>query len=460
MPYASIIIPTHDRAETLPYSLRSALGQTVHDIEIVIVGDGCTAEVRAVAEGFANADSRVRFLDLPKAPMRGAENRHQAVLSAQSPRIFYNDDDDILLSHHVEVLGAALDDVDVVDTPPVSINLDGAISLGIHNSASAAVSAMLQQETHKGVFDTHLAHTKSAYQTGDGAWIKASDRRVVLHMLKHFGANPSIKWKTVQRATALSFHGMCRAGMRGSDRASELRNWEKQILDGPDFERRARGEGSYVFHGARLIHALIPEGAGAPPPFLSILADQNFPETQLTTAQRAPVEAIYTMRRGERPDRQAAQAAFDDLLEARLAPEFPTGSITDLFLRHFAREDILDFLTACRLRPAVCLGRLHLDAHTLGSAAGDDMSEIRAAMEECLPGPRFFFGASVASALSHMGRTEAAWDWAEEILPEAPNSFTEYGYWMLREKLALALGHEEAVSASRQRMRELSERMT
>ncbi|MFK5219894.1 glycosyltransferase, partial [Lactococcus cremoris] len=37
--YASIVIPTHDRAETLAISVESALRQTEERIEVVIVGD-------------------------------------------------------------------------------------------------------------------------------------------------------------------------------------------------------------------------------------------------------------------------------------------------------------------------------------------------------------------------------------------------------------------------------------
>src|SRR5262245_49821665 len=103
-PLASIIIPTHDRAVTLPLSIQSALDQTVRDIEVVVVGDGCTDECRKVAHEFTARDGRVVFRDLPKAPLRGVANRDLAVREARGSFIFYNDDDDLLLPHHVSVL--------------------------------------------------------------------------------------------------------------------------------------------------------------------------------------------------------------------------------------------------------------------------------------------------------------------------------------------------------------------
>ena len=59
-PYASVIIPTHDRAATLPIAVASVQRQTVSNIEILIVGYGPTSDVVAAAAALTRADSRVR----------------------------------------------------------------------------------------------------------------------------------------------------------------------------------------------------------------------------------------------------------------------------------------------------------------------------------------------------------------------------------------------------------------
>ncbi|MBI2213851.1 MAG: glycosyltransferase family 2 protein [Acidobacteria bacterium] len=196
-PYGSIVIPTHDRDTTLALAVRSAPSQSVRDVEVIIAGDGCTPAVRAVALELAREDRRVRFLDLPKAPLRGGANRDVAVRSAAASRIFYNDDDDLLLPHHVELLGEALNDADVVDTPVVSVCTEGRVAIGLHDSGHPVQRRLLVEERFKGVFDTHLAHWKRTYTDRAGAWLEAPDHRAVLHMLKSFAASSEVRWTTL-----------------------------------------------------------------------------------------------------------------------------------------------------------------------------------------------------------------------------------------------------------------------
>lgn len=103
---ASILIPTHNRQETLRLAVQSALAQTVQDIEVILIGDGVTAELRTAARELQRSDDRVVFLDREKSPHHGEPYRHDAIVNARSDAIFYLCDDDLFLPDHVaDLLG-------------------------------------------------------------------------------------------------------------------------------------------------------------------------------------------------------------------------------------------------------------------------------------------------------------------------------------------------------------------
>jgi hypothetical protein len=164
-PYASVIIPSHDRAATLAAAVASVQRQTVPNIEILIVGDGATAEVTSVAQALAAADPRVRFHAFEKGPTDGGLNIDRAVHSAHSERIFFNDDDDVWLRQHVEVIGPLLETADIADTFPVSVGaMVTAQGQRLHgtlvNGANEHIRRLLANDRLKLTFDTHVAHRK------------------------------------------------------------------------------------------------------------------------------------------------------------------------------------------------------------------------------------------------------------------------------------------------------------
>ncbi len=60
MALATVVIPTHDHAQTLSFSVQSALDQTVEELEIFIVGDGVGEDTHDVMIQLGKADGRVR----------------------------------------------------------------------------------------------------------------------------------------------------------------------------------------------------------------------------------------------------------------------------------------------------------------------------------------------------------------------------------------------------------------
>ena len=47
---ASVLIPTHDHAATLPFAVKSVQSQGIDEIEILIVGDGVDDALRATVK--------------------------------------------------------------------------------------------------------------------------------------------------------------------------------------------------------------------------------------------------------------------------------------------------------------------------------------------------------------------------------------------------------------------------
>ena len=176
---ATILIPTHDHASTLPLAVGSALEQTVADIEVVIIGDGATDAVRAAAQGLASSDERVVFHDFPKGPHHGEIHRGTAIERARSDAIFYLCDDDLLLVRHVANLLELLAGADLVQCRNGYVDTQGSLQLFPTDLAlPEAVAWHLREPPRNATSLTGTAHTRSAYN----AYRKRPRQRVEPHV--------------------------------------------------------------------------------------------------------------------------------------------------------------------------------------------------------------------------------------------------------------------------------------
>jgi glycosyltransferase involved in cell wall biosynthesis len=92
-PRFSVIVPTLNRARELPVAVRSVLGQTGTDFELIIVDDGSTDDTESVVAGFA--DARIRYHRQPRSGVSPARNAGAA--SAKGDLLIFLDSDDELL---------------------------------------------------------------------------------------------------------------------------------------------------------------------------------------------------------------------------------------------------------------------------------------------------------------------------------------------------------------------------
>ncbi len=108
-PLVSVIIPTHNRAGYLRQSLASALAQTYHDIEIVVVDNCSTDGTPDVVAELAGNDDRVRYVR-NDADLTMTENFARSVEMAGGDLIKFLMDDDWLRADAVERLARPMID--------------------------------------------------------------------------------------------------------------------------------------------------------------------------------------------------------------------------------------------------------------------------------------------------------------------------------------------------------------
>jgi glycosyltransferase involved in cell wall biosynthesis len=106
-PTFSVIVPAYNAERTVGDAIRSALAQSVDDLEVVVVDDGSTDGTSAVLERFAAADPRVRHLRQANAGVAAARNH--ALEEASGRYASFLDSDDVLLPRYLETMGETLE---------------------------------------------------------------------------------------------------------------------------------------------------------------------------------------------------------------------------------------------------------------------------------------------------------------------------------------------------------------
>lgn len=243
-PRAAVLVPTHDHAATLDLAVRSALEQTVEDIEVVVIGDGVGADTRDVVAALAMEDSRIRFLDLPKGPNHGEIHRDRAVRETTAEIVCYLCDDDLLLPGHVEAMAELLHDADLVQSQNGRLEVGGSWRHQFSNLATPACREWILHPDRNLVSLTGTAHTVAAYERLPHGWRTTPPGHWPDHyMWQQFLTEPWVRAATATRVTALHFPGHLegREDWTPEARRSEIEAWWTSISTP---EGRARFEES------------------------------------------------------------------------------------------------------------------------------------------------------------------------------------------------------------------------
>jgi glycosyltransferase involved in cell wall biosynthesis len=98
-PRVSVIIATYNRSEVLRYAIASVLDQTMDDLELLVVGDGCTDDSEQVVA--AIGDPRLRWINLPVNTGHQSGPNNRGLQEAKGEFVAYLGHDDLWLKHHL-----------------------------------------------------------------------------------------------------------------------------------------------------------------------------------------------------------------------------------------------------------------------------------------------------------------------------------------------------------------------
>jgi glycosyltransferase involved in cell wall biosynthesis len=100
-PKVSVIIPTYNRADLLPRTIKSSLNQTFKDFELIIVDDGSTDNTKEVVEKFKKKDNRVKYIwqENSGGP---ASPKNKGIKASKGEYIAFLDDDDEWFPEKIE----------------------------------------------------------------------------------------------------------------------------------------------------------------------------------------------------------------------------------------------------------------------------------------------------------------------------------------------------------------------
>lgn len=385
-PYAAVILPTLNRAETLPIALASVRNQTIFNIDILLVLDGATAQCRKIANAAAKDDPRVRVLDLPKAPGAGLANVAVAIRETNAPRIFYIDDDDIWTPHHIASLGPYLDHADVVDCPTVSLGFMGDLHLAPMTTGNDRMRSLLANWKYKRVFDVHIAHRREVCAS-DISWSSGehADTRPIWAFLGTLARNNDINWVSTPTPTSLSVHGVCRRDIDTLERTVELADWAIKTSIEDVWQKSVRSA-DCCNHAATLLVADPPEEENSDAAFINYFSIHGYDVGQLKESVYKQLRDLYSLACGEMIAVDRAAVIVDWVTRPVIwCQNFREGYA--LIRRACSSEETVEVLRAIATspvdNPAGCWGALAVAL----SNTGDQEQALSAIEMACRLGP-------------------------------------------------------------------------
>jgi GT2 family glycosyltransferase len=103
----SVVVPVYDNEHWVGEAIASVLGQTLGDLELIVVDDGSTDESVAAIREYAS-DPRLRLIEQPNGGPSAARNT--GIAAAESEFVAFLDSDDLWMPEYLAKVDAALAD--------------------------------------------------------------------------------------------------------------------------------------------------------------------------------------------------------------------------------------------------------------------------------------------------------------------------------------------------------------
>jgi len=100
-PAVSVITATYNRSDVLALAIRSVIGQTIADWEMLIIGDACTDDTAGTVGAFG--DDRIRFVNREENHGEQSVPNNDGVAMARGRYIAFLNHDDLWYPDHLQV---------------------------------------------------------------------------------------------------------------------------------------------------------------------------------------------------------------------------------------------------------------------------------------------------------------------------------------------------------------------
>jgi hypothetical protein len=225
LPSVSVLLPTHDHADTILRAIASAQAQTVPVLEILVVGDGVPDRTRALMAELTRKDPRVRFFDFEKGPRNGEIHRHPVMAEARGEVVLTLCDDDLWLPRHVETLAPLLMGTDLAHVLPVIVYADQSIGAW-HFDLGRLSDRELMRRGATGFGLATGGYRVDAYRRLPHGWrTTPAGMPTDLHMWNQFVEQPWCRVASSSTVSVLHFGAPHRRDWSLERRCAELDDW-------------------------------------------------------------------------------------------------------------------------------------------------------------------------------------------------------------------------------------------